>query len=282
MTKIKLANPKRVIVIGAGMSGLAAADLLLKSGLEVTILEARTRPGGRIETLRDFADGVYAEAGAMSIPDSHHRTLKYVDELNLSLRTEFSGRRRAALFYLKGQAIPVRPGQVETWPATLQLTAEERKIGLAGMQKKYLDDFMPNVGDPFAPDWPPQSLLKYDGMSAHDFFLSQGASEAAAMLLGMGLYDLDGNGTKSFSALLMLATEVTVYQSTRSYVPAKGMDELPTELAAKLTSSIRYGAPVVRNPASTGTPIHRASSLAEASISSSAAVAFISARSRSA
>src|SRR6266496_412365 len=56
--------PKKVIIIGAGLAGLSAAYELTQVGHEITVLEARTRPGGRVHTLRDpFAEGLYAEAG---------------------------------------------------------------------------------------------------------------------------------------------------------------------------------------------------------------------------
>jgi len=45
-------SAKRVIVIGAGVSGLAAAKSLQESGAEVTVLEARDRIGGRVFTDR--------------------------------------------------------------------------------------------------------------------------------------------------------------------------------------------------------------------------------------
>lgn len=42
----------KVIVIGAGIAGLAAAQQLQQFGLEVIVLEARDRVGGRIATFR--------------------------------------------------------------------------------------------------------------------------------------------------------------------------------------------------------------------------------------
>src|SRR5688572_23881521 len=65
-------RPKRVVVIGAGLAGLAAAYELVNAGHDVTILEASHRPGGRVRSWRDpFADGLYGEAGAARIPPSH-------------------------------------------------------------------------------------------------------------------------------------------------------------------------------------------------------------------
>ena len=79
---------KKVVVIGAGLAGLAAAYELHKMGHQVTVLEAQLRPGGRVLTLRQgFADGLYAEAGGEWIhPILHQHVLRYAEEFGLELK----------------------------------------------------------------------------------------------------------------------------------------------------------------------------------------------------
>lgn len=57
----------KVIVIGAGVGGLAAATRLAQHGLAVQVLEARSRPGGLAET--QFHDGVRFDAGPYVLLD---------------------------------------------------------------------------------------------------------------------------------------------------------------------------------------------------------------------
>jgi len=52
---------KRVIVIGAGLSGLRAAGLIQAAGREVLLLEGSDRPGGRVRT--DTVDGFRLDRG---------------------------------------------------------------------------------------------------------------------------------------------------------------------------------------------------------------------------
>jgi monoamine oxidase len=53
-----------VLIIGAGLAGLAAAKRLAETGLHVTILEARDRIGGRVHTIRDPRLAIPIELGA--------------------------------------------------------------------------------------------------------------------------------------------------------------------------------------------------------------------------
>ena len=81
------------------MAGLSAGYELSQAGNDVTILEARTRPGGRVHTLREpFSDGLYAEAGAARIPDNHDLTLKYVKLFGLPLEPMYPTRLSAMRF----------------------------------------------------------------------------------------------------------------------------------------------------------------------------------------
>jgi monoamine oxidase len=90
---------RKVLVLGAGMAGLVAAYELTQRGHDVTVLEARTRPGGRVHTLREpFSDGLYADEGAARIPENHDLTLKYVKQFELPLEPFYPSRLNAIRF----------------------------------------------------------------------------------------------------------------------------------------------------------------------------------------
>src|SRR6202035_5935992 len=68
-----------VVIIGAGVSGLAAASDLRKSGLSVLILEARDRVGGRAWTRHEPELSAPIELGAEFI---HGRATETFDLLH--------------------------------------------------------------------------------------------------------------------------------------------------------------------------------------------------------
>jgi len=74
----------RVAVVGAGLAGLAAADALATAGIEVTVLEARDRVGGRVCS-RELENGAVVELGAEFILPGNDTIRLYVERFGLGL-----------------------------------------------------------------------------------------------------------------------------------------------------------------------------------------------------
>ena len=96
---------KNIIIIGAGLSGLVAGYELKKDGHKVKILEAKSRPGGRIRTIRNkFAGQLHAEAGASRIHHDHHLVHEWVKLFDLKL-VPFYPEKFNDLFHINGQYV---------------------------------------------------------------------------------------------------------------------------------------------------------------------------------
>ena len=234
--------PKRVIIVGAGLAGLSAAYELTQAGHDVTVFEARTRPGGRVYTLRDpFPEGLHAEAGATRVPNHHHFTIGYAELFGLTLDL-FEPPDAPSLYYVRGQRIRVTPGQKVDWP--YELTAEEHALGVNGMWQKYIGSMLSEVGDVTDPSWPsPETLKKYDQMSRSDFLRSRGASPDAVALLSVGGVD---DRVETRSTLFMLRNQALNHKVTRYYKIRGGNDLLPKAFASRLSEKIFYVTPVVK------------------------------------
>jgi monoamine oxidase len=164
----------RVVVLGAGLAGLGAAYELMRHGYEVTVLEAQSRPGGRVETVRDgFQRGGHAEMSAIRILESHKFTLRYVGEFGIELTPYDVGTRA---FFMQRRRF-LAPPAGSPWP--LDGFGPGEQPDPAALLPQYLLSGFDKLGDIFDPGWPGTfpSALELDGTTLAGYMRSQGASE---------------------------------------------------------------------------------------------------------
>lgn len=93
---------KKILVIGAGLSGLAAAQKLSQAGLHVTILEARNRIGGRTYTQHHL--GMPFDMGASWI---HGLQGNVIADLAISLKLPFKETNFENFLFLDRNNVPM-------------------------------------------------------------------------------------------------------------------------------------------------------------------------------
>jgi monoamine oxidase len=115
------ARGTKVLILGAGISGLTTAYELGKLGYDVRIIEARDRVGGVDWTVRrgathtelgpggetqvcNFDEGMYVNSGPWRIPHWHTGVLAYCKELGVPLEI-FINEAEASYFYFEGDNI---------------------------------------------------------------------------------------------------------------------------------------------------------------------------------
>ncbi|MBX3244213.1 MAG: FAD-dependent oxidoreductase [Acidobacteria bacterium] len=117
---------KSCIVIGSGLAGLSAALKLKSAGWEVTVLEARSRIGGRVfsHTMPD-SGGLVCELGAEWVGESHERIKELCAEFEIPIQKhQFDD-------YLLQNGKVSRPG---AWDFSPQAKAAWEKM-IAGYEK---------------------------------------------------------------------------------------------------------------------------------------------------
>lgn len=243
-------NIGSAIIVGAGLAGLAAAYELTRQGTAVTVLEANDRPGGRTWTYREpFADGLHAEAGAMTVTEQCHYTMHYLGEMGLDTEpsdlvdTDFS-------YYRNG--IRIRPDQIADHADPLGLHPDERDLTVNDLFARYVTKFNENLGPEVAElDWhPTPDLLALDQVSVRRVLEDRGASSAAISLIEPLFLEMRGGELESASAMAWARYE----SSPRSFSTADakwykvkgGTDLLARALADKVKDRVFYRKPVVR------------------------------------
>jgi protoporphyrinogen/coproporphyrinogen III oxidase len=103
-------SQKKIVVIGAGISGLTTAYLLNKEGYDVIVLEQKDRVGGSVETVS--ADGFLFDKGPNSGLETTPLIQQLVKELNLENQFVYANREGNKRYILRnGQlyALPMSP-----------------------------------------------------------------------------------------------------------------------------------------------------------------------------
>jgi monoamine oxidase len=230
-------NGRKVLILGAGMSGLAAGLKLVELGFDVTILEARAWPGGRVHTLREpFSDGLYAEAGAGRLPSTHGLTQAYVKRYGLKLDPFWPTTGREVFLWRGRRQVLAHNGDPDLSGLQVNFTDRERAVGFNGLAKLYLDPLEAEVGALPFDGWPFPAFGKYKDLSYAQYLKAQGASSDAIQYLSGGFEN---------DSALDYAHDGLSHAASLSKIRG-GNDLLPRAMAAELAERIRYGAEVVR------------------------------------
>ena len=230
---------KRVVVVGAGMAGLAAAAELLRAGHEPIVLEAKQRVGGRVFTMREpFTHGLYAEAGAMRIPRSHKLTLAYVERFGLATH-DFTMDNPEGWCHLFGRKHRFREVEAKPHLVGAHLAEPERGMTCAAMWERALDPFVKRLAAG-EEAWE-EIVARYDGHSTREFLEELGWSEAAIELFGLVM----NQESLMNSSFLELLREETGHFYTNMVRIEGGMDQLPQGFLPQLARHIRFGARMV-------------------------------------
>jgi len=249
-------NGVKVAILGGGIAGLVSAYELGKVGYTCTVLEARSRPGGRNWTVRggtkvEFTDGMtqtgewgpdnYLNAGPARLPSIHKTILGYCNELGVPLEVEVNSSRSSLLVNDKafgGKAIEQRQAINDTRGHVAELLAK-------CVNQKALDQQLT------AEDHEKMlSFLRIYGDLNRDYAYVGSNRSGVSQLSGAGAVREELRPALEMHALLdadfwrgMLFEEQLDMQATM-FQPVGGMDRIPYAFAKKLGSVVQYDSPV--------------------------------------
>ena len=234
---------KRILILGAGMSGLVAGYELLQLGHSVTIIEGNSRVGGRAFTHR-FSDGQYHELGAMRIPASHDYTRHYVtDVLGLPLRPFISAHKNPNCFYfIRGIATRISEAAGRLLPK-FDLSPRERSVATAAVAPAIMGQHFWDLINTFTsadvdalfargPSTPFSEAI--DQQSLGEFLEKRAQSKDVRELIGV----TTGLEVWWDKALSMFLRDELAYSGDGLDEIVGGTDLLPTELAKRIGTGV--------------------------------------------
>src|SRR5947207_479192 len=229
-------SARQVIVLGAGLAGLAAAYELKKAGYAVAVIEARTRPGGRVLTYRDpFADGLYAEMGAEYVDSTDEYDHRFCKELGLKVMTA----RLYDAIFVRGQRFKMAEFKRDKLKLPYAGTEGGRLFGQEGA---YLKRLLALIKDP---ETLPPEVLKLDNLSVVELLAQEGAPEDIAALFTYTQACESTARPHEMSALHLVRSHRRSFsEDTDEGRILGGNDQLPKGLARGLSGQILYNRPV--------------------------------------
>ncbi len=226
-------NPD-VIVIGAGLSGLHAAQILEEAGLKVTVIEANNRIGGRVRTLTDKPE--HPESGGSEVGPMYARVLDQIQRFGLDMRAWQAEKLDFAL-NIGGTLMSPKD-----WPTAPQNTLPEafRKVPPMALPSAFSEK---ESGLSELDSWLEDAKSLQD-VSLYDLYTSKGADAATLALLAASTQadDLKAESTLWGRRAQKLA-EWSGGRGPFNHIVG-GMSKLPQAMAASLKADIIVNAPV--------------------------------------
>jgi monoamine oxidase len=234
---------KKVIVAGAGISGMCCAYELMKKGHDVTVLEASGRHGGHVYTVHDgLSDGLYGDGGAEHFTNpGYERYREYVKELNLTALPY--PRRKNVLRRVKGKFYTE---QMLADPAELKkLGFNEREVTYLSknpwgeLPRLYMQPYLSKFKDEYQPFGVGYDDL--DKIPMSDIYKKEGASGTALEFLG-------GNGASALFELwksAILSIRGVAEYPIEVFRLKGGNQMMPTAFAKKLGERVWLNCPIV-------------------------------------
>ncbi|HEX3173689.1 MAG TPA: FAD-dependent oxidoreductase [Solirubrobacterales bacterium] len=230
-----------VAVVGAGLSGLAAARALADAGREVVVLEARERVGGRLLN-RALGDGVTVDLGGQWVGHDHVRVRRLASELGVEVFPQFGAGRN--LLDVAGRRRRYRGTIPRLGPRVLwDVFVARRRL-----------DRLARAVDAEQP-WAAAQAAGLDRQSLAEWMRVNVRTLIARELIGLAGRTVWGTGPEELSMLHVLFY-VSAAGSFDALVDTEGgaqqdrldggAQRLPLGLAESLGDRVRLGAPVRR------------------------------------